>query len=375
MIKNSSPRTARFTDTNTDKALFFTTLRKRVDGYFRENKISRHYNKQMALKTILLLTLYIGGFVCAITLKPSLPFVLIIWTIMGLSKAGIGMSVMHDANHGAYSSSTKVNYWLGHSLNLVGASVFNWKMQHNVLHHTYTNIVDMDDDVEDKAMMRFSPHTRVKWFQKLQFIYAFLFYGILTLYWALLKDFAQFFKYIKNGTNRNSKQQNRIAFGKILLSKIIYIGVFFVLPIFFLHVPAMHIVIGFLLMHFIAGVLLTLIFQLAHAVEETAHPLPNAEGNIENTWAVHQMHTTVNFATKNRALSWYLGGLNYQVEHHLFPSVCHVHYPKISEIVKSTAEEFNIPYLENETLLDAVKSHLKLLKRFGKLPSINEAIA
>jgi linoleoyl-CoA desaturase len=294
---------------------------------------------------------------------------------MGLSKAGIGMSVMHDANHGAYSSSTKVNYWLGHTLNLVGASVFNWKLQHNVLHHTYTNIVDLDDDVEDKAMMRFSPHTRVKWYQKLQFIYAFLFYGILTLYWALLKDFTQFFAYIKNGTNRNTRKQNRVAFVKILLSKILYVAVFFALPIFLLHVPVSHMILGFLLMHFIAGVLLTLIFQLAHAVEETSHPLPNSEGNIENTWAVHQLNTTVNFSRKNKLLSWYLGGLNYQVEHHLFPSICHVHYPKISEIVKATAEEFNIPYLENNTLLSAIRSHLKVLRRFGKLPPINEAIA
>lgn len=366
---------ARFTDTCKDKTLFFTTLRKRVDGYFRDNKISKHFNAQMVIKTIVLLSLYIGSFIAAITIQPTFGIVILLWTMMGLSKAGIGMSVMHDANHGAYSSSHKVNYWLGHTLNLVGGSVFNWKLQHNVLHHTYTNIVDMDDDVEDKGMMRFSPHTRVKWFQKLQFVYAFAFYGILTLYWALLKDFIQFFKYTKNGTNRNTKAQNRITLIKIALSKVVYGLIFFVLPIFVLHVPAMHMIVGFLLMHFIAGVLLTLVFQLAHAVEETSHPLPNSEGNIENTWAVHQMNTTVNFARHNKLISWYVGGLNFQVEHHLFPSICHVHYPKISEIVKSTAEEFGVPYLENKTLSNAVISHMKVLRRFGKLPHINEAIA
>jgi linoleoyl-CoA desaturase len=132
---------------------------------------------------------------------------------------------------------------------------------------------------------------------------------------------------------------------------------------------------GFLLMHFIAGVLLTVIFQLAHAVEDASHPLPNESGAIDNTWAVHQMNTTVNFARKSKAISWYLGGLNFQVEHHLFPTLCHVHYPKISEIVKTTAEEYGVPYLENTTFADALASHIRTLQRFGKLPHINEALA
>lgn len=372
-IAINGPR-IRFID-NDNKTMFFSTLRKRVDGYFRENKISKHYNREMIIKTIVLLTLYIGSFISILIFQPTLGIGLLFWTIMGFSKAGIGMSVMHDANHGAYSSSAKVNYWLGHTLNLVGGSVFNWKLQHNVLHHTYTNIVDYDDDVEDKAVLRFSPHTEVKWFHKLQFLYAFAFYGILTLYWAVLKDFVQFFRYKKNGVNRNTKNQNRVTVIKIILSKIVYFFIFFCVPVLFLHIPFINILLGFLLMHFIAGVLLTVIFQLAHAVEDASHPLPNENGDIENSWAIHQMNTTVNFARKSKAISWYLGGLNFQVEHHLFPTLCHVHYPKISEIVKSTAEEYGVPYLENTTFADALYSHIRTLQRFGKLPHINEALA
>jgi linoleoyl-CoA desaturase len=365
----------RFIDNNKDNTLFFATLRKRVDGYFRENKISKHYNSEMVIKTIVLLLLYLGPFIAVLLFQPSFGTGLLLWTLMGFSKAGIGMSVMHDANHGAYSSSNKVNYWLGHTLNLVGGSVFNWKMQHNVLHHTYTNIVDYDDDVEDKAVLRFSPHTKVKWFHKLQFIYAFVFYGILTLYWAVLKDLVQYFRYKKLGLNRNTKQQNVMVVFKMTLSKLFYFAVMFFVPVFFFHIPFLNILAGFLLMHFIAGVLLTVIFQLAHAVEDASHPLPNACGDIENSWAVHQMKTTVNFSRKSKIISWYLGGLNFQVEHHLFPTVCHVHYPKISNIVKATAEEYNIPYLENTTFAGALSSHIRTLQRFGKLPGINEAIA
>jgi linoleoyl-CoA desaturase len=365
----------RFIDTNKDKTQFFATLRKRVDGYFKENNISKHYNRTMVIKTIVLLAFYILPFTAFTVFNPSIGIVLLLWTIMGFSKAGIGMSVMHDANHGAYSSSSRVNYWLGHTLNLVGGSVPNWKLQHNILHHTYTNVVNMDDDVDDKAFMRFTPHTKLKWFHKLQFIYAFFFYGVLTLYWAVAKDFIQHARYTRNGVNKNTRKQNQTRVLKIILSKLMYFFVFFFVPVYFAGVPFLHVLIGFLLMHFIAGVMLTVIFQLAHAVEGTSYPIPDENGTIENNWAVHQLNTTVNFARHNKIVSWYVGGLNFQVEHHLFPTICHVHYPKIAEIVKSTATEYNVPYMENTTIMGALKSHIKALQNLGGLPNINEALA
>jgi linoleoyl-CoA desaturase len=319
----------------------------------------------MVFKTIFLLAGYLLPFI--LILFFHLPQVVnySLWLVMGLSKAGIGMSVMHDANHGAYSKSRRTNYWLGHTLNLLGGSVFNWKMQHNILHHTYTNIIDMDDDIEDKLILRFSPHTKVKWYHKFQFIYAFFFYGILTLYWAFMKDFVQFRKYIKGGVNKESGAKNRISFIKMMISKLLYILVFILMPVLVLHLPVWAYISGFLLMHFIAGIILTVIFQLAHTVESTTHPLPNEEGTIENNWAIHQLNTTVNFSRKSRFLTWYLGGLNFQVEHHLFPNICHIHYPAIAPIVKETAEEFGVPYLENESFFGAVRSHVRMLKAYG----------
>lgn len=365
----------RFIDKDKDKTVFFATLRKRVDGYFKENNISKHYNAAMVTKTVILLLAYIVPFAALLAFTPSYGISLVLWTIMGFSLAGIGMSVMHDANHGAYSSSHKVNYWLGHTLNLLGGSVFNWKLQHNLLHHTYTNIIKLDDDIDDKLILRFSPHTNVKWYHKLQFVYAFLFYGILTLYWALLKDFIQFNRYTKDGVNKNTPAENRSTMFKIILSKVIYFFIVIGVPVLFFNIPFGQVMVGFLVMHFIAGLVLTTIFQLAHTVEGTTHPLPNSEGTLENNWAVHQLNTTVNFARHNKFLSWYLGGLNFQVEHHLFPTICHVHYPEVAKIVKSTAEEFGVPYLENKTFWEALGSHVRTLQRFGKLPDINEALA
>lgn len=364
----------RFVNTDKSQAEFFATLRKRVDAYFKENNISKHYNTSMAVKTVILLIAYILPFAYLLIAQPSFGISLILWTVMGLALAGIGMSIMHDANHGAYSSNSKVNYWLGHTLNLLGGSVFNWKLQHNILHHTYTNIVNVDDDIDDKLILRFSPHTQVKWYHKFQVVYAFLFYGILTLYWALLKDFIQFHKYTKEGVNKSTKEENRSILFKIILSKLIYFAVIIALPIVVLKMPAMEYIVGYLLMEFVAGVVLTVIFQLAHTVEHTTHPLPNENFTIENNWAIHQLNTTVNFSRKNKWISWYVGGLNFQVEHHLFPNICHVHYPAIAPIVKATAEEYGVPYLENETFGKALMSHIRTLQRFGKIPDINEAI-
>ena len=368
--KNDNNPRVRFKDKNPDNKVFFNTLRARVDAYFKQNNISRYGNERMVWKTIILMCAYVVPFVLLLVLPPVTWMGFCLWSLMGLSLAGIGMSVMHDANHGAYSPNATQNYWLGHTLNLLGASVFNWKLQHNILHHTYTNVVHKDDDIDDKLIMRFSPHTEVKWYHQFQYIYAFVFYGILTLYWALLKDFVQFSQYTHEGVNAASRKENRIIFTKILLIKVFYFAVFLVLPITLLHLPAGYIIGGFLWMHFIAGIVLTVIFQLAHTVEQTSHPLPNEEGFIENTWAIHQLNTTVNFSRQNKWLSWYVGGLNFQVEHHLFPMICHVHYPAISVIVKETAEEFGIPYLENKTFGMALKSHIGALKLFGKIEPV-----
>ncbi len=357
-----------------DKSLFFATVKKRVDDYFREHKISKNANATMVIKSIVLLTSYFLPFIILVVFQPGLLVSCLLWLLMGFGLAGVGMSIMHDANHGAYSDSKLVNFIMGHTLNLVGGSVFNWKLQHNILHHTYTNIAHLDEDIADKLVLRFNPHTKVKKYQQLQYIYAFLFYGILTLYWALLKDFIQFARYTRNGVNPGTTKENVIMVSRMVLDKIFYFALTLGIPLM-VGIPLGHVMIGFLLMHFASGVILTVVFQLAHTVEGTTHPLPNDAGDIENCWAIHQMNTTVNFSRGNPFLTWYLGGLNYQVEHHLFPRICHVHYPKLAPIVEATAKEFGIPYLNNETFGIAFKSHMATLKRFGRLPDINEAIA
>lgn len=358
---------------NKDKNTFFTTLKTRVNQYFESHQLSKNANRDMAVKAAILISGYIIPFLIFLIFQPAILPGLGLWFLMGVSVAGVGMSVMHDANHGAFSSSKKINDWLGYSLNLLGASVHNWKLQHNILHHTYTNVAEMDDDIDGKGVMKFSPHAKSRKLYKLQFIYAFFFYGIQTLYWVTVKDFVQYFRYTRNGVNKNSASDNIKTFIRIIIIKLTYFFTMLALPVI-LGIPFWYVLAGFLLMHFVAGIILTVVFQLAHTVEQTSYPLPDEDGNIENSWAIHQLNTTVNFSKNNKLLSWYVGGLNFQVEHHLFPNICHIHYPQLSEIVKKTAEEYNIPYLENKTFFGALKSHIATLRRFGKLPAMSEAI-
>jgi len=349
-----------------DRPEFFRVLRGRVNMYFEEKNISRNGNWSMKFKTVFMVGLYLIPLVLMLTGVVSNSWTaLAMWVLMGFGMSGIGLSVMHDANHGSYSDSPAVNRFMSYILTLVGGFHTNWQIQHNVLHHSYTNVHGLDEDI-DKGVMRFCPTQERKEIFKYQAFYAPFLYALMTIYWLTVKDFQQLSRYHKN----NLLEAQGLTYGKalasIILVKVLYVSLFIALPIVFIALPWWQIVLGFLTMQFISGLILALIFQPAHVVGEThffqAEP---TGGSLENNWAIHQMQTTSNFAHKSRFFSWFVGGLNYQIEHHLFPNICHVHYRSISQIVKETAAEFNIPYYQHETFLDALKSHFKFLHHLG----------
>jgi linoleoyl-CoA desaturase len=374
MSKVNTARKGSVKFVNRERSLFFPTLKKRVDEYFLHHNISKLGDSKLFLKTVILLFFYFTPYVLLVLLSPGWLVSMALWAIMGFSMAGLGMSVMHDANHGAYSSNANVNWCMSHILNLMGGSTVNWKLQHNILHHTYTNITGMDDDIANKPALRLSPHSPRNSSHRYQWWHAFLLYGLTTIYWATAKDFAQWIRYRRNKVNAAPERSYRLLLARLIVDKLLYFFVFLVVPTVFFDVPFGMVITGFLLMHFLAGVVLTVIFQLAHSLEGTSHPMPDSEGIIENDWAIHQMHTTMNFSPNNKWLSWYVGGLNFQVEHHLFPRISHVHYPAIAPIVQETAKEFNIPYLQNDSFRSAFKAHIRFLKELGQLPDLDEAL-
>jgi len=363
----ATSRSLTFATTSRD---FVTTLNKRVNEYFKLHDISRHGNSEMIVKTVVMFGLYfvpysliIGGVVTSTVGQVGLVIV------MGLGLAGIGLSVMHDANHGAYSKRTWVNTAVGYSLNLIGANAFNWKIQHNVLHHSYTNVHEEDEDISPRGVLRLSPHSEWKYLHQFQFIYAWFLYGLMTLVWMVAKDFVRIVRYQKNGLAKRNNANIQTEWIILVCTKLFYVGYIFVLPLLLTDLPWWQILIGIFMMQYLAGFILAIIFQPAHVIEGTEYPLPDENRMLENNWAVHQLLTTTNFATNSKWFSWYVGGLNFQIEHHLFPNICHVHYRNIASIVKDTAQEFGLPYHCKRTFWEAIVGHGKLLKKLGTRPS------
>jgi linoleoyl-CoA desaturase len=351
---------------NKDKTQFFNTLKQRVDQYFIDNNISQHANGTMVFKTIVMLSLYFVPYALIMSHSVNLLGMWICSLVMGLGLAGIGMSVMHDANHGAYAESSFINKMVSMSLSIVGGDNKNWKTQHNILHHTYTNIYGHDRDIDDKVIMRFSPAGKYQKVQRFQIVYVFLFYSIMSLYWTTAKDFVQYYEFIKEGHNRESKKDRLLTLLTIIGWKLVYYTYIIVLPMVVLHLTWWQVLIGFVSLHLVAGLILSIVFQLAHVVEATTFPVPDESGNIENEWAIHQLETTADFAKNNWLITYYVGGLNYQAIHHLFPRVCHVHYPEIAPIVEQTAKEFGVPYIYNESFWKAFVSHIRIISKLGK---------
>jgi len=362
-----SKQTLRFS--RKDSKNFFKTLNHRVNTYFKKNKIRKTGNWKLYLKSSLMFILLLGPYFLVYILEISLWVKLIMCIIMGIGMAGVGMNVMHDGNHGSFSKHPLVNKLMGSSIYILAGNVFNWKIQHNLLHHTYTNIHGHDEDIDPGNILRFSKHSPWFPYHRFQHLYSIFLYGLLTINWAIFADFKQMKSYTSRKlTYLNSKRASLQWIG-LIISKIIYFSVWLIIPLIFIEASWWAIIIGFIIMHYTAGLILSIVFQLAHVMEDASMPKADRTGTMKNTWAIHQLLTTVNFSTKNRFINWFTGGLNHQIEHHIFPNISHIHYSKIGKIVKQTAKEFNLPYNEYKTTRSAIFSHFKFLKQMGLQPN------
>lgn len=352
----------RFTSREAREKEFVAALKKNVNNYFRQNGISTRANWKMIVKSVILLSTYILPFILVLTVPMNAWLGLLCAVIMGIGIAGVGMGVMHDACHGAYSRKQWVNEMLAGSLYLLGSNVLNWKIQHNVLHHTYTNIEGLDEDIEHKGPIRLSENSKIKGLHRFQHVYALFFYGLMTIA-MLTNDFTRLWKYSKMGLLKTQGKNMRQEFIKMLLRKVVYLLVIIGLPLWLTSYSIWQILLGFFVMHWVASIILSFVFQMAHVVEGAAQE--DGSHDIETDWHVHQLRTTSDFARNSRLLSWYVGGLNFQIEHHLFPGICHIHYRDLALIVEKTAGDYNIPYNLKPTFGAALKSHMQRLKELG----------
>lgn len=350
----------------TSKPEFIQELRAEVDRYFLNTGRSKFGNAELYIKAGFMLGLYLIPYLIIITGSiASIPALLLLFFLMGMGKAGVGMGVMHDANHGSFSSSSRVNKILGSSMYLLGGFPVNWRYQHNVMHHGFTNIDGHDEDIDPGAVMRLSPHKPLLKVHKFQHIYGWLLYGLMTISWVTTKDFDQLKRYKKENVKLSSPLTYSQLMVVLVLAKAMYYFIFLILPMILLPVVWYWVVLSFLLMHFTSGLILTTVFQTAHVVPSSEYPMPDEQGSLENSWAVHQLYTTTDFSPGSKLIFWLTGGLNYQIEHHLFPNISHVHYPAISKIVKQVSEKYQLPYHVHPGFFKAVKEHARMLKMLG----------
>lgn len=350
---------------NSEKGQFTAALRKNVYDYFQENGISTKGNIEMVFKFIAMISLYFIPFILMLAFPMQDWLIFPLSIIMGVGMAGIGMGVMHDAVHGSFSNKKWLNSLLSNTMYFIGANTFNWRIQHNVMHHTYTNIEGFDEDIEPKASLRLSKQTPLKKIHRFQYIYAFFLYCFMTLA-RMTNDVVQLIKYNKAGITKKRGTSPTKEMFILVLTKVGYFAFIFGMPLLFSEFTWWSILLGFLIMHLVAGVFMSIVFQMAHLVEEVEQPLPNQEGVINKEWAIHELETTANFSRKSRFFSWLIGGLNYQIEHHLFPNICHIHYRAIAPIVQKTAKDFGVPYKENRTFFSAIGSHIRMLRALGQ---------
>ena len=355
-----------FSNSNND---FYQSLKAAVESYFIENKIKKTGDWRLFTKTIALVIIAVSTYCLLIFAHLNNWQAILICIVLGSSLASIGFNIMHDANHGSYSTRPWLNDLLGLSLNALGASSFFWKQKHNIIHHTYTNVDGLDDDIAKSPIIR--QCTSQKWVpaHKIQYLYLLPVYSLSTIFWIFIMDFKKYFSgkiYTTDAWTMTAK--NRIVFW---VTKLLYVVFYIVVPILVWGFISW--AVGFLILNAVMGLILSLVFQLAHVVENTEfeHVALDETKHVETAWAEHQMKTTSNFAMNNKLISWYVGGLNFQVEHHLFPKISHVHYPAISKIVMAKCAEYHVPYNYYKTMFGAVASHFRVMKDLGKRPEID----
>ena len=345
---------------------FIRELRKRVDAYFEQTGKRKRDCPQMYFKTATIAIWFISAYLLLLLAVHSWWLVIPLAIVLGVATAAIGFNIQHDGGHKAYSDRPWVNKLMAMSIDVIGGSSYLWDWKHNSIHHTYANIDGHDDDIDVGLLARLAPQQKRLWFHRAQGVYLWVLYGFLAVKWHLFDDFHHV------ATGRIGGHKIPRPKGKDLFvfvaGKAIFFSIAFVIPMM-LH-PVWAVLLTYALAAIVSGIVMAVTFQLAHCVETAQFPVPvtGVDGNqrMETDWALHQVLTTVDFARQNKFWCWLLGGLNFQVEHHLFSKICHIHYPELSKVVEEVCNEFGIRYNSFKSFGAGVRSHYRWLVEMGR---------
>ncbi|HET9553429.1 MAG TPA: fatty acid desaturase [Anaeromyxobacteraceae bacterium] len=339
---------------------FHAELKRLVEAHFAASGRSPRGGWRLAVKGALLLAWFAGSWSALVLGHPPWWLAVPLAVSLGLAWAGVGFNVMHDANHGASTTRAGWNRLLAYSSDLIGGSSVIWRHKHNVLHHGYTNVLGVDEDLESGGLLRLARGQPRRPVHRLQHLYVWVLYALFPLRWFLLDDFRDLLTRRVGASPLPRPSPGAVAL--LLLGKLLFVGWALVVPLW-LHpwsevLPLGLVAVGTL------GVTLATVFQLAHAVGEARFHAA-AAGPVPSDWATYQVASTVDFARGSRLCAWYLGGLNFQVVHHLFPTVSHVHYPDLAPIVERCCRRHGVPYRAWDTLRDALGANVRWLRELG----------
>ncbi|HLI91985.1 MAG TPA: acyl-CoA desaturase [Puia sp.] len=342
---------------------FHTELKKRISNYFEEVGKAKTGDYHLFLKAVILMVGFVFIYIHLVFFTPAAFWAILESVLLGGLVAAIGFNVMHDGAHGSFSKYKWVNSLAAFSLNILGGNSFMWNMKHNVVHHSYTNVEGVDDDIDIQPWMRMSEAQKRYRLHRYQHLYFWVLYSVLYIFWIFVLDYQKYFSN-KIGTmplKKMSLGDHFVFWG----FKVFHAFLFIFLPIY--RLGWYDWLVSFSIFTMVAGFVLSMVFQLAHTVQATAFPKADeATGKMEDEWAIHQLRTTANFATRNPVVSWLVGGLNFQIEHHLFPKISHVHYPAISKIIRQACQEYGLVYIEFPRVRYAVASHVAFLRQMGR---------
>lgn len=305
-----------------------------------------------------LLLIWFGASYGVLLAAPGLLVALLAAVSLGLAAAGMGFGIFHDANHGTLFRYSAANRLAARCCCvLLGPARAFWRIKHQGLHHRSPNVAGWDDDVDARGFLRLTPDEPWQPRFRHQQVQALLFYGMNTIEWFFWKDFACL---ARGRLNRWQKARlSRGEQGELLLCKALYFALMVAPP--FLLLPLPWALGAFAMFHLVFSWTLTAVFQLAHLTPGMRFG-PVRPGD---DWAMHQMRTTANFAVRSRIITGFTGGLNHQIEHHLFPHVAHTHYPALRPVVRRAALRHGLPYHDLGSMREALGQHFALLQMLG----------
>lgn len=343
---------------------FIREMRSEVSRYLADEQTRATGNIRLYAKTFLAIGLMVVSWTVLVVAHGQAA--LIAPSLAGLALGAIltAVCVQHDANHGAHFRRSRYNHLLGWTADVfLGFSSYAWRVKHNVAHHTYTNIDGYDEDATQVPFARFAPSQQPRPWYRLQQYYIWPMYTLMVVRLQTIGDLVAFVRgHVGHTTLHPPRGWDLVG---LVIGKAIFVGWALVVPLLFY--PWWAVLAAYLGLTMMLSLVMATTFQLAHCVEEVNFTSPQELIGAKQVWAVHEVETTVDFCTSNRVLTWLLGGLNFQIEHHLFPGIPHTHYPAIARIVRRSCSAHGVRYTSQPSLRAALRSHYVHLRRMGRL--------